>query len=233
VKSYQHLSTLLTSPEHEITDILPVNDDVIYVSWRLREEAVTSSPLTNVVIAAYTTALARLKLYSYLELLDKRVLYYDTDSCIYVSTGEPNEYEPHTGNFLGDMTDELESYGHGSYIESFVSGGPKFYAYVVRTPEGRTREICKVKGITLNYNNSLIVNFNSIRKLIMERERQEQEETEEEATGTALNLRFNAIRRTAFHDIVTRSETKSCAPVLVKRRFINNRYSLPYGFATE
>jgi len=207
VKSYQHLSTLLTSPEHEITDILPVNDDVIYVSWR--EEAVTSSPLTNVVIAAYTTALARLKLYSYLELLDKRVLYCDTDSCIYISTGDPNEYEPHTGNFLGDMTDELKSYGRGSYIESFVSGGPKFYAYVVRTPEGRTREICKVKGITLNYNNSLIVNFNSIRKLIMERERREQEETEEEEG----------------------SETKSCAPVLVKRRFINNRLSLPYGFA--
>jgi len=76
VKLYQHLSTLLTCPEHEITDILPVNDDVIYVSWRLREEAVT--------IAAYTTALARLKLYSYLELLDRRVLYYDTDSCIYI-----------------------------------------------------------------------------------------------------------------------------------------------------
>jgi len=118
-------------------------------------------------------------------------------------------------------------------IESFMSGGPKFYAYVVCTPDGRTREICKVKGITLTYNNSLIVNFN-IKKLIMERERQEQEETEEEATGTALNLHFNAIRRTAFHDIVTRSETKSCAPVLVKRRFINNnRYSLPYGFASE
>jgi len=155
-----------------------------------REEAITSSPLTNVVIAAYTTALARLKLYSCLELLDRRVLYYDTDLCIYIyiSTGKPNKYEPHTGNFLGDMTNKFESYGHGSYIESFVSGGPKFYAYVVRTPEGRAHEICKVKGITLNYNNSLIINFNSIRKSIMERERREQEgeereEEDEETTG--------------------------------------------------
>jgi len=71
---------------------------------------------------------------------------------IYISTGEPNEYELHTGNFLGDMTDELESYGRGSYIESFVSRGPKFYAYVVRMPEERAHEICKVTGITLNYN---------------------------------------------------------------------------------
>jgi len=92
---------------------------------------------------------------------------------IYISTGEPNKYESRTGNFLGDMTDEFESYGRGSHIESFVSGGPKFYAYVVRTSEGRAHEIYKVKGITLNYNNSLIVNFNSIRKLIMKREKRE------------------------------------------------------------
>jgi len=70
---------------------------------------------------------------------------------------EPNEYKPHMGNFLGDMMDKLESYGRGSYIESFVSGGPKFYVYVVCTPERRVHEICKVKGMTLNYNNSLIV----------------------------------------------------------------------------
>ncbi|XP_011684670.1 PREDICTED: uncharacterized protein LOC105448009 [Wasmannia auropunctata] len=130
IKDYQQFVALLINSEHEITDILPVNDERMYVSWRLREEAVTSSPMTNVVIAAYTTAQARLKLYEYLELLDRRVLYYDTDSCIYLSTGDPGEYEPSTGNFLGDMTDELESYGRGSYIESFVSGGPKFYAYV-------------------------------------------------------------------------------------------------------
>lgn len=123
------------------------------------------------------------------------------------------------------MTNELESYGRGSYIESFVSGGPKFYAYVVRTAEGRTHKICKIKGTTLNYKNSLVVNFNSIRKLILERDRREEEEEEE----TTINLRFSTIRRAVFHEIVTRNETKSCAPVLVKRKFINNRYSLPYG----
>jgi len=38
-----------------------------------------------------------------------------------------------------------------------------------------------------------------------------------------------------FHEIVTRSETKSRASLLyiLKRRFISNRYSFPYGFATE
>jgi len=78
------------------------------------------------------------------------------------------------------MTDENSKATTAVVTESFVSGGSKFYAYVVHTLEGRAYEICEVKGITLNYNNSLIVNFNSIRKLIMERERWEQEEEEEE-----------------------------------------------------
>ncbi|KYM93068.1 hypothetical protein ALC53_00300, partial [Atta colombica] len=47
------------------------------------------------------------------------------------STSNPNKYESCTGYFLGDMTDELESYDYGNYIESFVSGDPKFYAYIV------------------------------------------------------------------------------------------------------
>src|SRR5580765_1759142 len=235
VKTQQRLVTLLTSAEHEITDILPVNDEVMYVSYRLRQEAVVPSPLTNVVIAAYTTALARLKLYSYLERLDRRVLYYDTDSCIYVSTGDPNEYEPRTGNFLGDMTDELESYGRGSYIEAFVSGGPKFYAYVVRTPDGRTHESCKVKGITLNYENSRLINFNSIRNLLLSKEREwiNEKDEEEGSDETSINLRFRAIRRTVFHEIVTRDETKVCTAVLLKRRFIDSRCSLPYGYKSE
>jgi len=57
------------------------------------------------------------------------------------------------------------------------------------------------------------------------------EEKEEETGETAINLSFSVIRRIVFHEIVTRNETKTCA--LVKRKFINNRYSLPYGFRRE
>ncbi|KYN18723.1 putative DNA polymerase [Trachymyrmex cornetzi] len=149
VRTCQRFAELLSSPEHEIIGILPVNDEVMYVSWRLRREAVVPSPINTVAIAAFTTAQARLKLYEYLEKLNRRVLYYDTDLCIYTSSGDPDDYEPRTGNFLGDITDELVGNGHDSFIETFVSSGPKFYAYVVRTPDGRQREICKIKGIKL------------------------------------------------------------------------------------
>jgi hypothetical protein len=30
-----------------------------------------------------------------------------------------------TGDYLGDLTDELEEFGSGSYIEEYVLGGPK------------------------------------------------------------------------------------------------------------
>jgi len=59
------------------------------------------------------------------------------------------------------------------------------------------------------------------------RERREEKETER-----SILLHFTAIRRIAFHKIVTRNETKSCTPVLVQR-FINNHYSFPYGFIAE
>ena len=71
------------------------------------------------MIAAFTTAHARLKLYSVLEQLDRRVLYFDTDSVIYVS--KDGEWEPPTGSYLGELTDEPE----GGHITTFVSGGPK------------------------------------------------------------------------------------------------------------
>ncbi|KYN39233.1 hypothetical protein ALC56_06366 [Trachymyrmex septentrionalis] len=66
VKKYDRLAALLTSSEHEIINILPVNDEVIYVSWRLREETVAPSPQTNPIIAAWTMTQARLILYEYL-----------------------------------------------------------------------------------------------------------------------------------------------------------------------
>ncbi|XP_070167780.1 uncharacterized protein [Polyergus mexicanus] len=187
VRMLQRFATLMTSAEHEITGILPVNDEVIYVSWRLRQDAVVPSPITNVVIAAYTMA----------------------------QTPVTQTYEPRTGNFLGDMTDELESYGRGSCIETFVSGGPKFYAYIVCAPDGRTYEYCKVKGITLNFENSQLINFLSIRNLMLAKERvRENEENEEESAGTSINLRFRAIWRTVFHELVTCYETEVCTPVL-------------------
>ena len=60
---------------------------------------------TYEVIEAYVTAEARIDVYCYLDSLQKRVLYCDTDSVIYI---QPNAEPPlvETGDCLGAMTSE-------------------------------------------------------------------------------------------------------------------------------
>ena len=64
--------------------------------------------------------------------------------------------------YLGDLTDELEEFCSGSYIEEFVSGCPQNYAISVFSPStGKGTTKCKVNAITLKYENSKLVNFTS------------------------------------------------------------------------
>ena len=90
------------------------------------------------------------------------MLYYDTDSVMYVS--RESEWEPEIGDFLGELTNELESDNH---IVTFVSGGPKNYAYKLARPDRNGYLThCKVRGITLNYRNHFLVNFDSILQIV-------------------------------------------------------------------
>jgi hypothetical protein len=95
--------------------------------------------------------------------VQENALYCDTDSIIYVQKkSEPPTIE--CGDNLGDMQNELKP---GEYIEEFVSGGPKNYAYKVASGTDVTKTVCKVRGITLNYSASTMVNFDVIRKMVL------------------------------------------------------------------
>ena len=131
----------LYSSEFEVSDARLVNDETVEVHYSNVGEFAEQNNKVNIVIAAFTTAYARLKLYDLLDLLQERVLYYDTDSVIYVH--EPGKPDPPLGNFLGDLTDELD----GDHITTFVSGGPKNYAYVTNKGKSQT----KIRGITCRY----------------------------------------------------------------------------------
>ena len=156
VREPKEFFDLLHSSEFEVSDARLVNDDTVEVHYKSVGEFAEQNDKVNVVIAAFTTAYARLKLYDLLDLLQERVLYYDTDSVIYVH--EPGKPEPPLGNYLGDLTDEL----NGDYITSFVSGGPKNYAY--RTKNGKTDT--KVRGITLDYAATGKLNHDVVRALV-------------------------------------------------------------------
>ena len=98
------------------------NEDVLEVSVMKKEDACEGTGKTNIFIACFTTAMARLKLYKELEKLGEQVLYYDTDSVIY-RWKECQHYVP-TGIFFGEMTDELER----DPIVEFGSAGPNLIA---------------------------------------------------------------------------------------------------------
>ncbi|KAJ8674416.1 hypothetical protein QAD02_005678 [Eretmocerus hayati] len=64
VKTQERFMELFTSPELEITGMLPVNDDTMYVSYVHKIEALEPSCNRNIVIASFVTAQARLVLYN-------------------------------------------------------------------------------------------------------------------------------------------------------------------------
>jgi hypothetical protein len=91
-------------------------------------------------------------------------LYCDTDSIIYIQPDDqPALIE--TGDCLGAMTSELKQ---GLHIDEFVSGVHKNYAYRTINPAtGEQDTVCKVRGITLNYSASRLINFGVMRDMIL------------------------------------------------------------------
>ena len=86
-------------------------------------------------------------------------MYYDTGSVIYVSNIGKNDVP--LGDYVGELSNELEP---GEYIIEFVSRGPKNYAY--KTNKGN--EPCKVRRFTLNFTNSQLINFESVKTLVID-----------------------------------------------------------------
>lgn len=103
------------------------NDESILVEYKYKDIMSKPSKNINVIIGAFTTAYARLMLFDVIKELGERVLYVDTDSVIFLESPE-SVYKPSVGSFLGELTDELDTYGEGSFIEEFVSTGCKSYA---------------------------------------------------------------------------------------------------------
>ncbi|KAK5645174.1 hypothetical protein RI129_006475 [Pyrocoelia pectoralis] len=216
VRDSKEFYDLMWSPAIDVNYIQEVNDETVIMNWQYREDAGDPLFTVNCVIAAYVTTQARLQLYSYLDLLGERVLYYDTDSVIYIS--RENHPDLPLGNNLGDLTDEIEGeYGPNAFITEFASGGPKTYGYEVQLPLGQTKTVIKVKGITLNHQNLEKVNFDSLVDLI--------DQTDQEIV--TMN---SVIRRTEDHRLVTKTEKKKFRVNVKKRQRVDDYDTVPYGY---
>ena len=205
----------LDSDQYEVSDARMVNDKTVEVHYKKKDEFIEQNDKVNIVIAAFTTAYARLKLYDLLDLLQERILYYDTDSVIYVH--EPGKPDPPLGDYLGDLTDELDP---GDYITTFILGGPKNYAYI--TNEGKTET--KIRGITLNYAATKKINLDVMRHLV---DSHVNCHTEEKVT---VDMPFKITRDKKEKNIVTKRMKKDYRIVYNKRVITENYGTLPYGY---
>ena len=111
----------------------------------------------NIALASMITSHARCRLWTELNKLGDRVLYHDTDSIIYEH--RPDMYNIPEGKFLG----EWECETGGVPITHFVSTGPKCYSY--KTSDGDA--VTKVKGFSLNSKNAALINYNTMKQLVL------------------------------------------------------------------
>ncbi|XP_044005444.1 uncharacterized protein LOC122850350 [Aphidius gifuensis] len=147
----QEYYDIVDNEKNLIQFIEPTNQETVLITWKLINEEEPLTKTTNVVLAAFTTAYAREKLYSWSK--------------------------------LRDLTDELEEYGEGSYIKSFISGGPKFYSFIVQKPDGGQVEVCKLKGVRLDLEAQKFINFDTVESLI-------------KREIDPFEIKYNSIRRT-------------------------------------
>ena len=208
------LYTYLDSDRYEVKDAQMINDETVEIQYIDKEGFVEENNKVNIVIAAFTTAYARLKLYDLLDLLQERVLYYDTDSVVYVH--EPSKPDPPLGDYLGELTDELK----GDHITTFISGGPKNYGYVTNTGEA----ILKIRGITLNYDASKTINVDVMRHLV---ELYVDCHIQDKVT---INIPYKITRDKKEKNIVTKRTKKDYRIVYNKRVVKENYETVPYGY---
>ena len=96
--------------------------------------------------------------------LEGCILYHNTDSI--TDTYLPHQLRPEMGTFLGELTDELtcknvgcEGCVEGHWIVEFISYRAKNYGYHLNMGQ----VTCKVRGISLNYRASQMLNLNLMR----------------------------------------------------------------------
>ena len=155
----------IANPRYEVLDFCHVSEQLDRFVVRLRPE-LTRAPVTNCVhIAAFVTSQARLRLYQYMEEVDRdvrcKLLYSDTDSIFYVRPIGAN-LEIKEGEQLGEMKREYA----GRRICELVCGGPKNYAFRHSAPDATDEQVVrKVRGFQLNFKADIALGFESMRRM--------------------------------------------------------------------
>ncbi|XP_071037195.1 uncharacterized protein [Parasteatoda tepidariorum] len=182
-----------------------LNDDCVEMTYKMKDKYEKNNFNTNVYIAAFTTSSARIRLYEMLDRLDNKVLYYDTDSIVYIDDGT-NKIE--TGCMLGEWTDELEN---DKYIKSWIAS--KDYGYILNDNSVHG----KVKGFKMSYQTETVLDFDNRMKII---------------TGETdcLDVEINQFKIEKDRNISSIKTNKRHTFGFDKRRILGSYDTVPFGY---
>jgi G:T-mismatch repair DNA endonuclease (very short patch repair protein) len=212
---YEHLTMAL------------VNNDVCLATIQ-ENDTMTEHDKSNVYISAYITAYARCKLIDDVFVpLNEKVLYYDTDSVIYVSPTGEYLVPCNTQGELGTWASELPS---DDWFVEFASSGPKTYS--CRSASG-TRNVNKSKGFHLHWENTTIFHMESLKEALVQKAQQQPFEK------MRLHAHETIMRRTNFHVEVENNKGKVlnmtydkryiCPPCFDETGQLKSIDTLPWG----
>ena len=219
VTTLSRFMELLLSHTTEVTNVHIINEDLLMVCYISKTPFIEPTGRTNIFIAAFTTGLARLKLYDLLARLQKDTLYYDTDSVIFIVRGDNDPLYDLLGDSLGFLTNEI---GGGAYITEFVAGGPKNYGYT--TSNGKV--VFKVCGITQNYFSRQIISFEKIKAMVLH----------DEDAPNQLLIPGKEIARDKVKGILFNRDTLKTYKVNFKKGIVreeDNWTVYPYGYCSS
>lgn len=131
--------------------------DCLFVEYTENKEENTNLNKTNVALCGVLTSNARLRLYEVIgdQRLNDRLIYCDTDSCIYEY--DKTKWNPKEGGLLGDWEPEFEE-----PMKRVVCTGPKAYAYQKHSGKYDV----KSKGVQLTHENLHNIDFTGYKSLV-------------------------------------------------------------------
>jgi hypothetical protein len=218
------LFKILLNPSLKPRDVNVIARDRCLVQYDNADGFLPEMSHVNVFIAAFTTSNARRRLYKVLLGLGRRVIYFDTDSVVYEYDDRVTEYSPDMGDHLGQWTDELKE---GEHITKFVSSGPKSYAYITNMG----RQVVKLKGFTLNHENALKLDFQSITSLVLFWADPDTHPLPDDQDPFICARYTKIARDKAKFRLFNREEIKRYRVTYSKRQLIPKSFdTLPYGY---
>ena len=235
-----------------------VNKNCVELRYEDNNDVSVEPDYISEITGVFTTANARVRLYTMLDWLHpSQLLYIDTDSVMFIYdktnplhkaplNSESNPKLVKFGNGLGEWENEFKGDKDGNHIVELVVGGAKSYAYITDTG----KIVIKMKGVTLDVANLKVVTFEAVKKMVLNAEKIDQEENgiktkkrlkkmvlngekiEQEEDGIIkTKKRFNFRWLNNTKDVITKYIDKSLRSTVSEKRMINGFDTRPFGFS--